>query len=105
MKRHTAAMVTMGDIYDDDSKLEFTKPSKFVYLFTTKTCPNCKLVKQYLGNFPYIQIDAEENPELACKYNVRQAPTLVVVQDDTVRRFAGAGNIKKFVEDFALTMA
>jgi ribonucleoside-triphosphate reductase len=38
-----------------------------LYLFTTKTCPNCRLAKQYLDGKEYTIVDAEENPELAKK--------------------------------------
>ena len=33
------------------------------YLFTTKTCPNCKVAKRILGNEAYTLVDAEENQE------------------------------------------
>ncbi len=52
------------------------------YLFTTKTCPNCKLAKEYLKNEKYVVIDAEENMELVQRYGIMQAPTLVVVNGD-----------------------
>ena len=71
-------------------------------LSTTKTCPNCKLAKEYLGNTSYMLIDAEENKELALKYKVRQAPTLVVVDGEESRKYVNASNIKKYVEEQAL---
>ena len=69
------------------------------YLFTTKTCPNCKLAKEYLKDQPYEIIDAEENPELVAKFGVMQAPTLVVVKGGEYRKYANASNIKKFAEE------
>ena len=69
------------------------------YLFTTKTCPNCKLAKEYLKDVEYQVIDAEENMELAGKYSVMQAPTLVVVTDGSPKRYVNASNIKKYVEE------
>ena len=102
LKRPTTAVVTMGDPFDENSEVTFSEPEEVRYLFTTKQCPNCKLAKEYLKNVSYIPIDAEENPELAYKYKVRQAPTLVVVNKDQIRKFANASNIKKFAEDLAL---
>ena len=69
------------------------------YLFTTKTCPNCKIAKEYLSDEEYELIDAEENIELAQKYGVMQAPTLIVVNDDKMQKYVNASNIKKYVED------
>ncbi len=68
------------------------------YLFTTKTCPNCKLAKEYLQGVEYEIIDAEENMELAQRFGVMQAPTLVVVSDDKYKKYVNASNIKKYAE-------
>lgn len=68
------------------------------YLFTTKTCPNCKIAKEYLSEEDYMVIDAEEDMELVQKYGIRQAPTLVVVEDGRAQKYVNASNIKKFVE-------
>ncbi|MBQ4529690.1 MAG: ribonucleoside triphosphate reductase [Lachnospiraceae bacterium] len=68
------------------------------YLFTTKTCPNCRVAKEYLKEESYELIDAEENAELAQKYGVMQAPTLVVVEKGNVRKYVNASNIKKYAE-------
>jgi ribonucleoside-triphosphate reductase len=69
------------------------------YLFTTKTCPNCKIAKEYLAQEDYQIIDAEENIELAQKYGVMQAPTLIVISDDGTQKYVNASNIKKYVEE------
>jgi anaerobic ribonucleoside-triphosphate reductase len=72
-----------------------------VYLFTTKTCPNCRIAKTTLDNagVAYHVIDAEENPELVETYGIRQAPTLVVVHGKDISKFANASNIKKYAEN------
>ena len=44
-------------------------------------------------------IDAEENTELVEEYGVRQAPTLIVVNVDGVRKVANASNIKAYAEE------
>jgi len=68
------------------------------YLFTTKTCPNCNLAKEYLKNFDYELIDAEENIEMVKKYRIMQAPTLVVIKDGEMSKYANASGIKAFSE-------
>ena len=67
-----------------------------LYLFTTKTCPNCRLAKEFLTGIPYSVIDAEEEPELTNTYSIMQAPTLVVVKDGEVKKYANVSSIKKF---------
>ena len=103
LKRPHSAVVTMSDIFDEEADVTVSKPEEIKYLFTTKTCPNCKLVKEYLNNVDYMLVDAEENPELAQKYKIRQAPTLVVINGDNVTKYANASNIKKYAENCALT--
>ena len=68
------------------------------YLFTTKTCPNCKVAKSYLDGLDYQTIDAEENTELAKQYRIMQAPTLLVVKEGMATKYVNASNIKQFVE-------
>jgi ribonucleoside-triphosphate reductase len=70
-----------------------------IYLFTTKTCPNCKAAKEYLSDFPYTIIDAEENQELTKEYGVMQAPTLVVVKDGQFKKIANVSNIKLYAQE------
>ncbi len=67
-------------------------------LFTTPTCPNCRLAVTMLDkqHFPYEKLNAEENAELAMKYGVKQAPTLVVTDGDHFEKYAGAGAIKQY---------
>jgi len=68
-------------------------------LFTTKTCPNCKMAKNILEaeQFGYELIDAEENVDLSRLFDIHQAPTLVVVYGDRVEKFNSVSNIKKYV--------
>lgn len=102
LKRPSVQMITLSSAYDDIS-VEAVKGMK--YLFTTKTCPNCKLAKEYLKNDSYIAIDAEENMELASKYGVMQAPTLVIVDENTYEKHVNASNIKRYVEGEILARA
>ena len=101
LKRPTRSVVTLSNFAEKvDVKVE--QPQNIKYLFTTKTCPNCKLVKEYLKNVPYVTIDAEENMELARRYGVMQAPTLVVVNGDSHKKYVNASNIKKYVDQLTL---
>ena len=101
LKRPTRSVVTLSNFAEEvDVKVE--QPQNIKYLFTTKTCPNCKLVKEYLKNVPYETIDAEENMELARRYGVMQAPTLVVVNGDSHKKYVNASNIKKYVDQLTL---
>lgn len=68
------------------------------YLFTTKTCPNCSLAKKYLQNVDYTIVDAEENMDLAVRFGVRQAPTLVIVAGQSEQKYVNVSNIRKYAE-------
>ncbi len=83
-------------ISKDEVKVEPTDNVR--YLFTTKTCPNCAVAKEILGDEPYVLIDAEENAELVQKYGVMQAPTLVVVENNKAKKYVNASNIQKYVD-------
>lgn len=97
LKRPVDASVTLSDIKEDVQEGE-ESTDNIKYLFTTKTCPNCKLAKEYLQDIDYVVIDAEENMELATRFGVMQAPTLVVVEDGNPKKYVNASNIKKYVD-------
>ena len=97
LKRPMISMVTLSG-QDRDGEIRVEKPETVSYLFTTKTCPNCKLAKEYLKGEQYIAIDAEENMELAGKYGVMQAPTLVIVNGESVKKYVNASNIRKYAD-------
>ena len=70
-------------------------------LFTTKTCPNCRIAGAMLkkAQVEYETVDAEEQTELARQYGVKQAPTLVVLDKDGCHKLTNASNIKKYAEN------
>ncbi len=70
-----------------------------VILFATTTCPNCKIAAAALdkAGVAYTKIYANEQPEMAEKFGIRQAPTLVVAKDGAVEKFAGVSDIKKYL--------
>lgn len=88
---------TYAKLQKDDT-VEMVPQKTIKYLFTTKTCPNCKIAKEYLANEEYKLIDAEENYELAKEFGVMQAPTLVVLNGNVQEKYVNASNIKKYVE-------
>lgn len=100
LKKPIVTMVTLSDYDKPKVSVTVEEPESIIYLFTTKTCPNCKLAKEYLKGINYLLIDAEENMELAAKYGVMQAPTLVVVQGDQVKKYVNASRIKQFADSF-----
>ena len=104
MKRPSTAMVTLKGFGAGD-EINFEPVGKIKYLFTTRSCPNCKLAKEYLKNEKVVMIDAEENAELTRKYGVMQAPTLVVVDGGSYTKYANASNIKKYVEKNSMVLA
>ncbi len=67
------------------------------YLFTTATCPNCKMAVTILdkNNVAYSKLLAEENQELVAQFEIKQAPTLVTVKDGKAAKFVGVSDIKK----------
>ena len=93
MKRVRTNIVTVSK-----EDVTVTPAPSMKYLFTTKTCPNCKIAKEMLSDEQYELVDAEENAELARKYGVMQAPTLVVVNGEDTQKYVNASNIKKYVD-------
>ena len=70
---------------------------KRTLLFVRENCPNCRIAYSYLekAGLEYEKVMAEENVELAMSLGVKQAPTLVITDGDTVEKYAGAGAIKQ----------
>ena len=69
-------------------------------LFTSPTCPNCKMAKQMLdkAGIEYDNVDAMQNKEKANEYGVKKAPTLLVPTADGYDRYENASDIKKYIE-------
>ncbi len=69
-------------------------------LFTTPTCPNCKIAKRALdaANMQYEVIDATKEKDLANKFGILTAPTLVSIKDGEASIYVNASNIKGFSE-------
>lgn len=77
--------------------------SKELLLFTTKTCPNCKMAKMLLdkAGIKYTVIDAEDDKEVTLKFGVNKAPTLLVPNKGKYERFDNASEINRYISQKA----
>ncbi|MBO4277747.1 MAG: ribonucleoside triphosphate reductase, partial [Clostridia bacterium] len=68
-------------------------------LFATKTCPNCRIAASLLdkANVKYRKVYVEDEPELAKRLGLKQAPTLVVQNGNEVEKIVNVSNIKKYI--------
>ena len=81
----------------DDVKIEPVASHK--YLFTTSTCPNCRVAKKILEGREFEIIDAEKNPEMVKEFGIMQAPTLVITDGEHMTKYVNTSNIKKYVDE------
>ena len=70
-----------------------------IYLFTTATCPNCKIACSLLdkAGVSYNKLLANENKELVESLGIKAAPTLVVIEGGEATKYAGVSDIKKYL--------
>ncbi len=70
-----------------------------IYLFTTATCPNCKIACSFLdkAGVKYEKLLANEHADLVEEFSIKQAPTLVVVKDGQANKYTGVSDIKKYL--------
>ena len=68
-------------------------------LVTTKTCPNCKVAASMLekAGINYNKVLAEEAKDLVQKFDIKQAPTLIVQKGDKVEVLTGVSAIKSII--------
>lgn len=67
-----------------------------IILVATPTCPNCKIACSLLDkkSISYNKLYANENKDIVEKYNIKQAPTLVV----NGTKYVGVSEIKRYLE-------
>ena len=78
------------------------QPLKELLLFTSPTCPNCKMAKMMLdkANVKYKNIDALSNKKETTAMGIQKAPTLLVPNKaGGYDRYDNASLIKKYIED------
>ncbi len=87
---------------EETSSAEVCEESSLI-LFTTKTCPKCRMAKMFLdgAGIAYETVLADENAELVSKYGIKEAPTLVAVNETGFEKIANPSNIKAFTEKIA----
>ena len=70
------------------------------YLFATATCPNCKIACATLDKLgvAYEKLYANDRPDLAMAYGIKQAPTLLVVKNGEPVKYTGVSEIKKYLK-------
>ena len=87
--------------FSDSSEKTETK----LILFTTRTCPNCRMAKTFLdrAGLVYDVVVADEDVESTRMYGVKQAPTLVAVTGNEVERIVNVSNIRRYTDELATT--
>ena len=83
---------------EEHSKL--TPKVSELMLFTSPTCPNCKMAKMILdqNGIKYTCIDAIASKDVTLAYGIKKAPTLLVPEGDSFKAFENASLIKGYVE-------
>lgn len=68
-------------------------------LFVTKVCPNCRLIKPQLDQcgLQYDIVDVEDDVEMAQRYRLTSAPSLVELFKDGYQVYSGIGEIQKYI--------
>ncbi len=87
----------LKEIAMETAKESMAKTADGTYLFTTATCPNCKVACSILDKegVNYTKLLADENKEMATELEIKQAPTLVTIENGKVTKYAGVSDIKK----------
>ena len=82
-----------------DRRLYEVSPSQVPLLFTTSTCPTCKLAMRILSDAGIVHrvIDADKERDLAQTYQIVHAPTLIVPAAET-ERYSNAAEIRGYCE-------
>ena len=97
-KSHLTHDVTENEVCECVAE-EKTNAADGTFLFTTATCPNCKIACSLLdkAGVAYEKLLANEHAQMVTDLGIKQAPTLVVIKEGAVSKFAGVSDIKKFL--------
>ncbi|MBE6562565.1 MAG: ribonucleoside triphosphate reductase [Ruminococcaceae bacterium] len=70
-----------------------------VILFATKTCPKCKVAAALLekAGISYEKLYVEDNEDLARFYDLKQAPTVVVITGGDAVSYSGLEGVKEYL--------
>ena len=83
----------------NESRVVSKNDGTVLELFTTSTCPNCKIAKRMLDEkgIKYRVMLAEEYPDLVRRYGIMQAPTLVAIDGDKVNTYPGVYKVQEYI--------
>ncbi len=89
-----------GAVEECACSCESAPKAESLMIFTTKTCPNCKMAKMMLdkAGIAYTTIDAEDNKDVTLSYGVKKAPTLLVPNGNGFDVYDNASKIKGYIE-------
>ena len=95
---HNGPVNTQNDNGSSNESVEAKQKQK-VMLFKTKTCPNCRTAAAFLERegIAYESIDAEENVAMTEKYQISQAPTLILDDGKNINKYRGLSEIMGFI--------
>ncbi|MBR5668244.1 MAG: ribonucleoside triphosphate reductase [Spirochaetales bacterium] len=102
MRPRTATVtVTSNEAKDTPELLPLENGTMKPMLFTTHTCPKCKVVKAMFDeqSFDYDLIYADDQPELAQKLDIVNVPTLVIPTTDGVNKYTDIPAIRQYMND------
>ena len=87
-----------SDVRMEPAELNALSDEDELLLFTSPTCPNCKLARLELerAELPFRVVDVSRDLELANTYQVRQLPTVVVRRGGRAQTLAGMAGIRQF---------
>ena len=100
-----------GPLYEDNKEAacetDAQNGAESLLLFTTKTCPNCRVADALLkqSGLQFTKVDAEEQADLTRRYGVKQAPTLVALHGGKAELIQNASNIKQYIEEHTCVKA
>ncbi len=97
----TSVMHSEKDEHCSCKEHEHSKPKATgLMLFTSATCPNCKMAKMLLDKegISYQNIDAVANKETTMAFGITKAPTLIVPNGDGYDVYENASLIRGYIE-------
>ncbi len=96
----TSVLKRDGAVEECACSCESAPKAESLMIFTTKTCPNCKMAKMMLdkAGIAYTTIDAEDNKDVTLSYGVKKAPTLLVPNGNGFDVYDNASKIKGYIE-------
>lgn len=80
-----------------------TEAEDKIILFATTTCPNCKMAVHFLekAGIKFEEIFADKDPEAAKQFDIKQAPTLVIISGGKMEKITNLSNIKGYIESLS----